>query len=55
MFRYEDYVDQKYKDHLKNQGKVDSVCTKVTLFPTCRGAVCLGLVVHPVESATSLC
>lgn len=25
--RYEDYVDQKYKEHLKNQGKVDSVRT----------------------------
>ncbi|XP_040920859.1 intraflagellar transport protein 172 homolog [Toxotes jaculatrix] len=23
--RYEDYVDQKYKEHLKNQGKVDSL------------------------------
>lgn len=23
--RYEDYVDHKYKEHLKNQGKVDSV------------------------------
>uniref|UniRef100_A0A3P8UXR3 Intraflagellar transport protein 172 homolog n=1 Tax=Cynoglossus semilaevis TaxID=244447 RepID=A0A3P8UXR3_CYNSE len=23
--RYEEYVDQKYKDHLKNQGKVDSL------------------------------
>lgn len=25
--RYEAYVDQKYKEHLKNQGKVDSVGT----------------------------
>lgn len=23
--RFEDYVDQRYKEHLKNQGKVDSV------------------------------
>lgn len=27
--RYEDYVDQKYKEHLKNQGKVDSVRTDI--------------------------
>lgn len=27
--RYEEYVDQKYKDHLKNQGKVDSVSAVV--------------------------
>lgn len=25
--RYEDYVDHKYKEYLKNQGKVDSVRT----------------------------
>lgn len=25
LHRYEDYVDQHYKDFLKNQGKVDSV------------------------------
>lgn len=25
--RYEDYVDHKYKEYLKNQGKVDSVST----------------------------
>lgn len=25
--RYEDYVDHKYKEYLKNQGKVDSVGT----------------------------
>lgn len=23
--RFEDYVDQRYKEHLKNQGKADSV------------------------------
>lgn len=28
--RYEDYVDQKYKEHLKNQGKVDSVRSLTT-------------------------
>lgn len=36
--RYEDYVDQKYKEHLKNQGKVDSVRTitqRHTLLPDC--------------------
>lgn len=42
MLRYEDYVDQKYKEHLKNQGKVDSVCTSVTLLTTCRGPLWFG-------------
>lgn len=27
--RYEDYVDQKYKEHLKNQGRVESVSTSI--------------------------
>lgn len=45
MFRYEDYVDQKYKEHLKNQGKVDSVRTDVACSQPAGGAlVWFGLV-----------
>ena len=26
FYRYEQYVDDKYKDFLRNQGKADTVC-----------------------------